>query len=505
MSVIVIESSPISSGGNCYVTAGTPVTYSVIGGISGTAYVTYEWYLNGALTGIGSTFYLPDPQDGDEVHVNVLNCIGVGLNIGDWIEDIFFYYNDIDAGTPQLYWIDLSASFDYRILSAIMRCGSDMFGVEIQIDGVPIVWPGAATSIDVNSVITETVAVSANDVLSGNIVTLVTSGSMYDNATVLQGKLRIRRKAVIIPTTTTTTLPPTTTTTTTPVPTTTTTTTSATTTTTTTAGTTTTTTPAPTTTTTTTEAPTTTTTTTAPGTTTTTTTEAPTTTTTTTSVTTTTTTTEATTTTTTTEATTTTTTSTTTTTTTTVMSCSYIGGSVITSGFITDCSYVGGSVITSGFITDCSYVGGSVITSGFVPTTTTTTTTVAGTSTTTTTTTTFYVDTNSPITPLTSTSASGGVSWFNNTGSIDGYALCWSTTNSGGHPDISDSGAITAGSWSNTTNSLSYTLTGLNPAGATYYVRAYIRRSGPTYTFDVTYITYVHPANVTTTTTTNAP
>ena len=268
--IIRIETSPITipidvNSGTCSVTAGTPITFTIVSGISAGIYVTYEWYVNDILVNVGSGYTLTNPQQDDNVYVKVLNCVGNG-----WIEDIFFYYNDIIDGVPQTYWIDLAASFDYRVISAIMRCGSDMYDVEIQINGTPIVWTGSATSIDVSSVITETIAINLNDVLAGDAITLVTSGNILDDATVLQGKLRIVRVPGL---TTTTTTPAPTTTTTTTAATTTTTTTAATTTTTTTAATTTTTTEA-TTTTTTTEA-TTTTTTTEPPITTTTTTEPP--------------------------------------------------------------------------------------------------------------------------------------------------------------------------------------------------------------------------------------
>ena len=269
--IIRIESSPVSvpidaNSGTCSISAGTPVSFTIISGISDNVYATFEWYVNDILVSIGTGFTLTNPQQDDNIYVKVLNCVGNG-----WIEDIYFYYDQINAGVPEVYWIDLSASFDYRVISTVMRCGSDMYDVEIQINGTPIEWTGSATSIDVSSVITETIAINLNEVFAGDAITLVTSGNIGDNATVLQGKLRIVR------------VPGLSTTTTTPALTTTTTTTAATTTTTTTAATTTTTTTAePTTTTTTTAEPTTTTTTTAEPTTTTTTTAEPTTTTTTT-------------------------------------------------------------------------------------------------------------------------------------------------------------------------------------------------------------------------------
>jgi hypothetical protein len=195
--IIRIESSPITSipidtwSGTCY-TPSQPVTFNVISGITNGIYVSYEWYLNNILVSIGSGYTLNNPQQDDNIYVKVLNCSGSGLKIGDWIEDVSFYYNDVIAGVPQTYYVDTLASFNYRIISAVLRCDNQLFDVEIQIDSIPVVWTGAAISIDVTNIINETLAVNSNSVTSNNIVTLVTNGT-YDTSTLLQGKLRIVR------------------------------------------------------------------------------------------------------------------------------------------------------------------------------------------------------------------------------------------------------------------------------------------------------------------------
>jgi len=190
--IITIESNPVSSSGNCYVTAGTPVTYTVVSGISAGIYVSYEWYLNGTLVGIGTGYTLTNPQMGDEVYLKILNCTG-GVHIGDWIDDITFYYNDVSAGVPQTYYIDLKASFDYDVISAVLNSDATINSVEIQINNVPIVWTGSATSIDITPIITETSAISANSVLEDDLVTLVTQGTDSGTPTIIRGKLKVRR------------------------------------------------------------------------------------------------------------------------------------------------------------------------------------------------------------------------------------------------------------------------------------------------------------------------
>jgi hypothetical protein len=256
--IITIESNPVSSSGNCYVYTGNPVIFTVISGISAGIYISYEWYLNDVLVGIGTGYTLSSPQQDDEVYLKILNCTGNGVQIGDWIEDIFFYYNAVHSEVASMYYVDLKASFDYNILSTVLYSEHTIYDAQILINGVPVVWTGSATSVDITPIITETNAISSNIVAKDDLITLTTagidSGGGVDIMTI-SGKLKINRignvtstTTTAAPTTTTTTAAPTTTTTAAP---TTTTTTAPPTTTTTEAPTTTTTTAAPTTTTTT--------------------------------------------------------------------------------------------------------------------------------------------------------------------------------------------------------------------------------------------------------------
>jgi len=199
--IIVIESSPVSISGNCYVSYGQPVYFTVVSGISSGIAVSFQWYLNGGLVSIQSGYTLLNPTTDDVVHVNIINCCcscsgGTGGG-GTWIEDINFdFYGQVYAGDSQLFYVDTYASFNYKILSAVLMCGPDeatMSSVEVCIDGTPVVWIGSATSIDVNDFIISTDAISANNVSVTNVVTLITSGFDTGSPDTIRGKLKIQR------------------------------------------------------------------------------------------------------------------------------------------------------------------------------------------------------------------------------------------------------------------------------------------------------------------------
>ena len=119
-----------------------------------------------------------------------------GLAIGDWVEDISFDFNDVEAGVAQTWILDIKASFAYKILSVVLQSDSTMDDVEIEIAGSPITWdlPGDPVSIDVTASVVETAAKTDydNDVAVGEQVTLVTSGTDGD-PTLIRGKLKIQR------------------------------------------------------------------------------------------------------------------------------------------------------------------------------------------------------------------------------------------------------------------------------------------------------------------------
>ena len=129
-------------------------------------------------------------KDGDWAEVTS------AIAIGDWVGDISFDFNDVEAGVAQTWILDIKASFAYKILSVVLQSDSTMDDVEIEIAGSPITWdlPGDPVSIDVTASVVETAAKTDydNDVAAGEKVTLVSSGTDGD-PTVIRGKLKIQR------------------------------------------------------------------------------------------------------------------------------------------------------------------------------------------------------------------------------------------------------------------------------------------------------------------------
>lgn len=195
MSLIKIESSPISIVDTCYVTSGSSVMFSVISGITSDVHVTYEWYLvrSGltSLVSISSGYTLQNPETDDEVYLNVINCVASG-----GIIDVPFYFNDVTPGVSQSYFLDLSASFDYIIMQVVLNCNGIMNDIEIEINGISnVIWSDLSTTIDIGVPIKTVDANSVNIVPMYSFVKLNTGGTLSDTATVVQGKLRILKTA----------------------------------------------------------------------------------------------------------------------------------------------------------------------------------------------------------------------------------------------------------------------------------------------------------------------
>jgi hypothetical protein len=199
--IIVIESNPVSYSGVCIVSSGSTVSFFVTSGLSSGIVVAYQWYLSRSggtdtLVGIGTGYTLSSPEENDQIYLKIINCCGCSGGTG-LIEDITFYFDDFTSGIPQVFYMDLMASFDYSIESIVLQCGpgvTTISDVEILVDGVvPVEWDGHVTSIDISSIITETIAIDTNYVLSGESVTISTSG-VDSGPTFIRGKIRIRRQ-----------------------------------------------------------------------------------------------------------------------------------------------------------------------------------------------------------------------------------------------------------------------------------------------------------------------
>jgi hypothetical protein len=141
----------------------------------------------------GNTKYYGTDGDGEKGY----HAFPSGLAIGDWVEDISFDFNDVEAGVAQTWILDIKASFAYKILSVVLQSDSVMDDVTVEIAGSPITWADDSVSIDVTSSVVETVAKTDvdNDVAVGEQVTLNSSGTDGD-PTVIRGKLKIRRVIV---------------------------------------------------------------------------------------------------------------------------------------------------------------------------------------------------------------------------------------------------------------------------------------------------------------------
>ncbi len=201
MSSIIIESSPISSNGICYSNSGQSIIFNIVSGITSST-VYCEWFLNGKSVYFGSSYILLTPNTNDEVYARVVNCSGETLRIGNWIEDNIFYFNDVPSGV-HTYYIDLKASFNYKILSSVFKSSNNGV-VQIQIDGTPIIWSGSGNTINISNSIIDTEAIGSNYVTIGQKVTLITNGT-----NVISGKIRfirvMKNDRVPLPSTTTTT------------------------------------------------------------------------------------------------------------------------------------------------------------------------------------------------------------------------------------------------------------------------------------------------------------
>jgi len=112
-----------------------------------------------------------------------------GLNIGDWIEDIAFDFNDVEEGISQTWVLDVKASFEYNIISAVLESDSTMDDLAIKIDGIDI---AGMSAIDVIASATETLSISGNSVSIDSRVTMISSGT-DGNPTLIRGKLKIQR------------------------------------------------------------------------------------------------------------------------------------------------------------------------------------------------------------------------------------------------------------------------------------------------------------------------
>ena len=124
----------------------------------------------------------------------LLDTTDLYFGANSWVDDIAFDYPDITMGISQTYILDIKASYQYVINSAILETDDGtLTGVAIKIDGTNVT---GLSSVTVDTGADETSASAANSVEKDSKVTLVTSVNYTGSPTVLRGKLKITRFAV---------------------------------------------------------------------------------------------------------------------------------------------------------------------------------------------------------------------------------------------------------------------------------------------------------------------
>jgi hypothetical protein len=101
------------------------------------------------------------------------------------------HWKDLEAGTPQTYYLDFYAGYDYAILSAAYFCDTGtLSGMKIKINGVDVV---GLDNISVSSTTATSSATADYTVAATDVVTVVTSGTDTGTPTYLAVKIFIQR------------------------------------------------------------------------------------------------------------------------------------------------------------------------------------------------------------------------------------------------------------------------------------------------------------------------
>lgn len=140
--------------------------------------------------GIGTFSGSPTKHLGVDNDGYVVEFDPTGLELGDWTEDIMFDFRDLEAGVLTTYVLDIKASFDYTIDSAVFQSDGTLNSVSIKIDGTSVT---GLNALRVDTSILDERATAANTVTSTNQVTLVVGTSHSGDPTMIRGKLRFVR------------------------------------------------------------------------------------------------------------------------------------------------------------------------------------------------------------------------------------------------------------------------------------------------------------------------
>jgi hypothetical protein len=148
---------------------------------------------------------LTNVNEGDTLIYSNGYWINKAANCYEYID---FYFSNI---TQHIFYVDLKAQYDYKIISIILNGSQDISNAQLLINNNPIIWIdySLTSMLNITTGITESVAYGNNTVYVGDFVTL---SGITDLNVVVQGKIKILKTDCV--TTITTTIPTTTTTTT---------------------------------------------------------------------------------------------------------------------------------------------------------------------------------------------------------------------------------------------------------------------------------------------------
>ena len=110
---------------------------------------------------------------------------------GDPYHDIVFEFRDLITGIAQVWILDIKASFQYIIQSAVLQTDDGtLTGIDVKIDDVAITGLAALT---VETTISDNTATALNAVAITNQITIHTTTGYTGTPTLIRGKLRIKR------------------------------------------------------------------------------------------------------------------------------------------------------------------------------------------------------------------------------------------------------------------------------------------------------------------------
>ena len=135
------------------------------------------------------TITIPDAQIQSDWTQDDNGVIDYIKNKRDYAE---FTFKDLTPGTAQIYDLDIDASGDYTVDNIVLEVDDGtLTGVAVKINTTDVT---SLSSVTVDTTKDKTTATGANDVVSGDRVTLVTSTGFTGAPTTLTGKINFTWK-----------------------------------------------------------------------------------------------------------------------------------------------------------------------------------------------------------------------------------------------------------------------------------------------------------------------